>query len=52
MTPAFYEDLKGEMSLDEWNAASKTVGGATGPPNEAAIQADKNSSKGTIGYEL
>ena len=49
MVPAFYEDLKGEMTLEEWNVASKTVGAIA---EIAKVQAhDPPEKRGTIGYE-
>lgn len=51
MTPAFYEDLKGEMTLEEWDVASKTVGDTAKPPVVNAQPFPKSTDdSGTIGY--
>lgn len=52
MTPAFYEELRGEMTLEEWDVASKTVGAATEQALAREVNQEANGSKGTIGYEL
>lgn len=52
MTPAFYEDLRGEMTLEEWNVVSKTAGAASEPQALGEVGQVAKSSKGAIGYGL
>ncbi|KZV62071.1 DUF455-domain-containing protein [Peniophora sp. CONT] len=52
MTPAFYEELRGEMTLEEWDVASKTVGATAEQALARGVDQGAKGSKGTIGYEL